>query len=92
MDDRDDRCACDLESYESFQSLGFEYDYHRERLTPMLRDCLTRAADVTTDAYRNACAKAEAAKAALLTWFDGIDAVLAERRNAYFRSCLAMKS
>jgi len=28
----------------------------------------------------------------LLTWFDGIDVVLAERRNAYFRSCLAMKS
>ena len=76
MDDRDDRCACDLESYESFQSLGFEYDYHRERLTPMLRDFLTRAADVTTDAYLNACAKAEAAKAALFTWFDGIDAVL----------------
>jgi Asp-tRNA(Asn)/Glu-tRNA(Gln) amidotransferase A subunit family amidase len=61
-----------IQSYESFQSLGFEYDYHRERLTPMLRDFLIRAADV----YRNACAKAEAAKAALLTWFDGIDAVL----------------
>ena len=65
-----------IQSYESFQSLAFEYDYHRERLTSMLRDFLTRAADVTTGAYINACTKAEAAKAALLTWFNGIDAVL----------------
>src|SRR5690348_12565968 len=42
----------------------------------MLRDFLKRAADVTTDAHVNACGKAEAAKAALLAWFDGIDAVL----------------
>jgi Asp-tRNA(Asn)/Glu-tRNA(Gln) amidotransferase A subunit family amidase len=65
-----------IQSYESFQSLGFEYDHHPERLTPMLRDFLKRAADVTTDAYISACAKAEAARAALLIWFDSIDALL----------------
>jgi hypothetical protein len=48
----------------------------REQLTPMLRDFLDRAADVTTDAYVDACAKAEAAKTALLAWFDGIDTLL----------------
>jgi Asp-tRNA(Asn)/Glu-tRNA(Gln) amidotransferase A subunit family amidase len=65
-----------IQSYESFQSLGFEYDHHRERLTPMLRDFLNRAAGVTTGAYISACARAEAAKTALLTWFDGIDGLL----------------
>jgi Asp-tRNA(Asn)/Glu-tRNA(Gln) amidotransferase A subunit family amidase len=45
-------------------------------LTPTLGDFLDRAADVTTDAYIDACAKAEAAKAALPGWFDGIDALL----------------
>jgi Asp-tRNA(Asn)/Glu-tRNA(Gln) amidotransferase A subunit family amidase len=65
-----------IQSYESFQTLGFEYDHHRERLTLMLRDFLDRAADVTADAYTDACAKAEAAKTALLAWFDGIDALL----------------
>jgi Asp-tRNA(Asn)/Glu-tRNA(Gln) amidotransferase A subunit family amidase len=47
-----------IQSYESFRTLGFEYDHHRERLTPMLRDFLDRAADVTTEAYIDACAKA----------------------------------
>jgi Asp-tRNA(Asn)/Glu-tRNA(Gln) amidotransferase A subunit family amidase len=65
-----------IQSYESFQTLGFEYDHHREQLTTMLRDFLDRAADVTTDAYLDACTKAEAAKGALLAWFDGIDALL----------------
>ena len=65
-----------IQSYESFQSLGFEYDHRREQLTPMLREFLNSAADVSTDAYIDACANAEAAKAALLTWFDGIDGLL----------------
>ena len=65
-----------IQSYESFQALGFEYDHYREQLTPMLRDFLDRAADVPPDAYADACAKAEAAKTALLAWFDGIDALL----------------
>lgn len=65
-----------IQSYESFRSLGFEYDHQRERLTPMLRDFLDKAGDVTTDAYVSARAKAAAAKAALLAWFGGIDALL----------------
>jgi len=65
-----------IQSYESFQALGFEYDHYREQLTPMLRDFLDRAADVPPDAYTEARAKAEAAKTALLAWFDGIDALL----------------
>jgi Asp-tRNA(Asn)/Glu-tRNA(Gln) amidotransferase A subunit family amidase len=65
-----------VQSYESFRALGYEYDYHRKQLTPMLGDFLDRAADVTTNAYVDAGAKAEAAKAALPAWFDGIDALL----------------
>jgi Asp-tRNA(Asn)/Glu-tRNA(Gln) amidotransferase A subunit family amidase len=65
-----------IQSYESFRTLGFEYDHYREQLTPMLRDFLDRAAAVTTDAYTDASAKAETAKTALLAWFDGIDALL----------------
>ena len=65
-----------IQSYESFRTLGFEYDHYREQLTPMLRDFLDRAADVAMDAYIDACAKAEAAKTAVLAWFDGIDALL----------------
>jgi hypothetical protein len=38
----------------------------------MLRDFLDRAADATTDAYIDACAKAEAAKTALLAWIDAL--------------------
>jgi Asp-tRNA(Asn)/Glu-tRNA(Gln) amidotransferase A subunit family amidase len=65
-----------IQSYESFQALGFEYDHYREQLTPMLRDFLDRAADVPPDAYTEACAKAEAAKTASLAWFGRIDALL----------------
>jgi Asp-tRNA(Asn)/Glu-tRNA(Gln) amidotransferase A subunit family amidase len=65
-----------VQSYESFRALGYEYDHHRKRLTPMLGDFLDKAANVTTDAYVDACVKAEAAKAALPAWFDGIDALL----------------
>ena len=46
-----------IQSYESFQALGFEYDHYREQLTPMLRDFQDRAADVPPDAYADACAR-----------------------------------
>ena len=64
-----------IQSYESFRTLGFEYDHYRGQLTPMLRDFLDKG-DVATDAYTDACAKAQSARTALLAWFDGIDALL----------------
>ena len=66
-----------IQSYESFQLLGYEYDHHRDRLTPKLRDFLERAAQVSVDAYLHACALAEAAKASSLpSLFDGVDTLL----------------
>jgi Asp-tRNA(Asn)/Glu-tRNA(Gln) amidotransferase A subunit family amidase len=65
-----------IQSYEAFQALGFEYDHYRELLTPILRDYLSSAADVTNDAYVDARTEAGSAKAALLPWFEGIDALL----------------
>jgi len=65
-----------IESYEAFQTIGFEYDRYRELLTPILREFLDKAAEVPNDAYIAACRKAESAKTALLAWFDGTDALL----------------
>lgn len=66
-----------IQSYESYQALGFEYDHHRARLSPMLLNFLERAAEVSTDAYLNARALVESALASSLpTLFDGVDALL----------------
>ena len=31
-----------IQDYEAFRALAFEYDRHRDRLGPVLRDCSTR--------------------------------------------------
>jgi Asp-tRNA(Asn)/Glu-tRNA(Gln) amidotransferase A subunit family amidase len=40
-----------IQDYESFRTLAFEYDRHRDRLSPILRDMLDKAASVTADDY-----------------------------------------
>ncbi|MDB5825005.1 MAG: amidase [Herminiimonas sp.] len=43
-----------LQSYEAFRALGFEYDNHRELLSPVLRRFLERATAVTSHDYQTA--------------------------------------
>ncbi len=66
-----------IQSYEASQTLGYEYDWHRERLSPMLREFLDRAAEVTSQQYRESLAFAQRViHASLPELFAGIDAVL----------------
>src|SRR5207244_2025768 len=65
-----------IQSYEACQTLGYEYDRHREQLTPMLREFLDRAERVTPDRYFDALACMQRAQASLPALFEGIDAVL----------------
>jgi Asp-tRNA(Asn)/Glu-tRNA(Gln) amidotransferase A subunit family amidase len=43
-----------IQDYESFRALAFEYDNHRDRLSPILRAQLDEAAKVDVDSYDNA--------------------------------------
>jgi len=66
-----------IQGFEAFQTLGYEYDRHRERLSPMLRDFLDRAAEIAPRQHREALAFAQrAVHASLPALFVGIDAVL----------------
>lgn len=65
-----------IQSYEAWQSLGFEYDTHREKLSPMLADFLARAASIEAAAYAEARKRAAEAQAKLAGLFDGVTALL----------------
>jgi Asp-tRNA(Asn)/Glu-tRNA(Gln) amidotransferase A subunit family amidase len=65
-----------IQSYEAYQSLGFEYDHHRVDLSPMLAGFLDRAARIDTANYIKACVLAEQAKVRLAELFDGITGLL----------------
>jgi Asp-tRNA(Asn)/Glu-tRNA(Gln) amidotransferase A subunit family amidase len=62
-----------IQDYEAFRTLAFEYDRHRDRLSPLLRDMLDKAARVSADAYdaaRRTTKRARQALADLMTEFD----------------------
>jgi Asp-tRNA(Asn)/Glu-tRNA(Gln) amidotransferase A subunit family amidase len=40
-----------VQDYEAYRSLAFEYDHHREKIGPVLRDQLDRAAALTAEEY-----------------------------------------
>jgi Asp-tRNA(Asn)/Glu-tRNA(Gln) amidotransferase A subunit family amidase len=65
-----------IQGYEASRTLGFEFDRHREQLSPLLREYLERAAGVTADRYFDALASMHRARAATPAMFDGIDAIL----------------
>ncbi|MBW8837210.1 MAG: amidase [Burkholderia sp.] len=65
-----------IQSYEAWQTLGFEYDCHRAQLSPVLFAFLARASNVDAAAYANACASMARAKARLAELFDGVTALL----------------
>ncbi len=43
-----------IAGYEAFRALAFEYDFHRERMGPLLREQLDEGASIGVDAYDNA--------------------------------------
>jgi Asp-tRNA(Asn)/Glu-tRNA(Gln) amidotransferase A subunit family amidase len=65
-----------IQSYEAWQTLGYEYDRHRDGLSALLGDFLERAGTVDVAAYSNACAQMQQAKNRLDELFDGVTALL----------------
>jgi Asp-tRNA(Asn)/Glu-tRNA(Gln) amidotransferase A subunit family amidase len=43
-----------IQNHEAYRALAYEYDRHRDRLGPILREQLDQAAAITTDAYDDA--------------------------------------
>jgi len=65
-----------IQDCEAFQSLAFEYDHHRGRLGPRLRELLDQAARVTPEAYDSARRTASRARAAFASLFSQIEVIL----------------
>lgn len=65
-----------IQSYEAWQTLGYEYDHHRVELSPKLAEFLDQAALVDTATYAKACILMEQAKDRLSELFDGITGLL----------------
>lgn len=62
-----------IHDYEGFHSLAYEYDHHRDRIGPNLRNLLDRATGVTVDAYdsaRRTTRRARDAVAGMMAEFD----------------------
>ena len=65
-----------IQSYEAWQTLGYEYDHHRGVLSPKLAAFLDRAAAVETGTYAKACVLMAQAKDRLSELFDGLTGLL----------------
>ena len=65
-----------IQSYEGWRAYAFEYDHHRDRLPPRLRDLLDKAAAITPDAYDAARRVAKRARQTLNQLATDIDVLL----------------
>ncbi len=65
-----------IQSYEAWQTLGYEYDHHRAALSALLGEFLERAGTVDVVAYSNARAQMHRAQGRLDDLFDGVTALL----------------
>jgi Asp-tRNA(Asn)/Glu-tRNA(Gln) amidotransferase A subunit family amidase len=65
-----------IHDYEGSQSLAYEYDHHRDRIGPKLRDLLDRATGVTPEAYDSARRTARRARQAVMGLMTEIDIIL----------------
>ncbi|HUI94429.1 MAG TPA: amidase [Xanthobacteraceae bacterium] len=65
-----------IQDYEAFRTLAFEYDRHRNRLSPILRDMLDKAAHVSADAYDAARRITKRARQVLADLMADIDVLL----------------
>jgi len=65
-----------IQDYEAFRALAFEYDHHRDRLSPILRDLLDRAAAISADQYDAARRVTKRARQALADFMADTDVLL----------------
>jgi len=64
-----------VQDFEAYRALAFEYDRHRDRISPILRDLLDAAAAITPQAYdeaRRTTRRARHAMTELMTDFDAL--------------------
>lgn len=65
-----------IQSFEAYQTLGYEYDHHRGELSSTLRDFLDQARTIDAVTYAEACDLRDRAKGRAEALFEGIDALL----------------
>jgi Asp-tRNA(Asn)/Glu-tRNA(Gln) amidotransferase A subunit family amidase len=65
-----------VQGWEAARTLAHELAWHREQLSPLLRDYLLEARKVTDGAYAAAQATARAARLQAHGWIDGVDVLL----------------
>ncbi len=65
-----------IQDYEAYRTLAYEYDNHRDALSPILRGMLDKAASVTADDYDSARRTTKRARQALAEFMAEIDVLL----------------
>jgi Asp-tRNA(Asn)/Glu-tRNA(Gln) amidotransferase A subunit family amidase len=65
-----------IQDYEAYRTLTFEYDRHRDQLSPILRDLLDKAAAISADDYDAARRTTKHARRALADFMADIDVLL----------------
>lgn len=65
-----------IQNYEAFQTLAFEYDRHRDALSPILRDLLDKAAAITADEYDAARRTTKRARQTLADLMADVDVLI----------------
>jgi len=65
-----------VQGWEAARSLAKEYERHRDDLSPLLRDYLAEAHQVSDEAYARAQSTARAARLAAHDWIAGIDVLI----------------
>jgi Asp-tRNA(Asn)/Glu-tRNA(Gln) amidotransferase A subunit family amidase len=65
-----------IQDHEAYRALADEIDRHRDRLGPVLREQLEKAAAITPAAYDDARRLARQARRALIDFMEGIDVLL----------------
>lgn len=66
----------DIQGFEAWRCLRWEFEAHRQQLSPVLRDYLQGARDIGPAAYEAAQSLATQARDDTPAWFAGLDAVL----------------
>ena len=65
-----------IQGYEAWRCLSWEFDEHREMLSPLLRDYLQGTRDITATAYEAAQGVATQARVQAQAWWQGFDVLL----------------
>ena len=65
-----------IQNYEAFQTLAFEYDRHRDALSPILRDLLDKAGAITADEYDAARRTTKRARQTLADLMADVDVLI----------------